>query len=360
MPNIRTLAAVLALAAADIPDARLCAQTVLLSEIVAGANGWIELHNRGSAPADLSTWSIFLATATPGWPQTYWWAFPAGTAIAPGGYLVVHWYQRAPSVPVPGELWTGNTVYDFLFGPGGEPLPAGGGALALLNTQQSATMNAPAAYVDYVAYGRSGFPGEAFAVQAGRWTAARAVAAPGGAQSLARNPNLVGAVAPELQWMLDATPTPGGSNVGAAAVNALGAPCAVFGHHLLGAPGLRAVSTPLLGNPAFALQVTNTTGAYLEHCIVAYAAATATGLPSPLPPATGGGCPLLIDYRAPLGAVWMHTATSVTDIPLPVPAGNASLAGASFAVQAIVFDLWPAAWPPYEGATNALAVTLGN
>lgn len=41
---------------------------------------WIELHNRGTAAADLSGWQIVDAVA---------YRFPSGTAIPPGGYLVV-------------------------------------------------------------------------------------------------------------------------------------------------------------------------------------------------------------------------------------------------------------------------------
>jgi hypothetical protein len=38
----------------------------------------------------------------------------------------------------------------------------------------------------------------------------------------------------------------------------------------------------------------------------------------------------------------------------------AALAGQSFALQAIVLDLSPNAWPPYKGLTNALSITIGN
>ena len=362
MPKISTLAATLALVTAVDRDNCVRAQNVILSEIVAtGADRWIELDNRDGAAADLSGWSLYLATATPGRPGTYWWPFPAGTLLLPGAFLRVHWFQAAPAAPPPDELWTGDTAYDFLFGLGSEALPPTAGALALLRSQQNAQMNSPGVFVDFVEYGAASLPREALAVQALLWLAGRCTPAPGPGQSLARDPGLIGLCAPDQQWLLDNTPTPLGENVGAAAATAVGTPCAVPGHHLLGAPELRASSTPVLGNAAFALQVTNTTGVLLEHCIVAYSAGPAPpGQPPLLPPVVGGGCSVLIDIAAPLATTWLHAQTTRTNVPLPVPPGPAGLAGMTLYAQAIVFELWASAWPPYEGATNALRITLGN
>src|SRR5206468_949258 len=137
--------------------------------VATGSDRWIEVHNRGSAVADLSLWSLYLATATPGRPQNYWWPFPAGTTLPPDSYLRVHWYQPVPAATAPNELWTGNTVYDFLFGLGGETLPSSAAALALLQSQQNALMNSASVFVDFVEYGAPSLPREALAVQAQLW-----------------------------------------------------------------------------------------------------------------------------------------------------------------------------------------------
>jgi hypothetical protein len=71
------------------------ADQVLISELSAVGNttmtdddgdtpDWIELYNAGAAPVDLSNWSL---SDTPG--DATPWAFPAGTSLAGGGFLVV-------------------------------------------------------------------------------------------------------------------------------------------------------------------------------------------------------------------------------------------------------------------------------
>lgn len=45
---------------------------------------WIELHNNGSEAVDLGGWGLSDAPSSP-----FKWSFPAGVAIAPGGYLLV-------------------------------------------------------------------------------------------------------------------------------------------------------------------------------------------------------------------------------------------------------------------------------
>lgn len=357
-----TIAASLLLTAAGIFDNRACAQSVILSEIsTSGTDRWIELQNRTNGSVDISAWSIYLATNTPNRPQTYWWGFPAGTVLSAGSFLRVHWYQAAPGTTSPGEIWTGNTIYQFLFGLGAEPLPTTAGAIALLRTQANTYMNNPVVFADFVQYGAAGLNREALAVQNGVWTAGAALPAPSSSQSLARNPALIGLAAPQAQWLLDDTPTPGSSNIGAASVAAIGSPCAVLGNHLLGAPELRATSTPLMGNSSFALQVTNTSGVMLEHCMVAFSLGVLpAGNAFLLPQVPGGGCSLFIDPTMALGTMWVHTGTMTTDIPLPLPAAPMTLQGLTFSAQAIVFDLWQSAYPAYQGATNAVAITIGN
>ena len=57
---------------------------VYLSEVCADAGaGWIELHNRGTASAEIGNWCIYQATLTPGMSRNYWWPIPAGTIGKP-------------------------------------------------------------------------------------------------------------------------------------------------------------------------------------------------------------------------------------------------------------------------------------
>jgi hypothetical protein len=361
MPKTRTLRLAALLATAAALDTAL-AQDVVLSEVfVDGADDWIEIHNRGAAAADLGTWTLYLGTATPGQPGGYWWGFPPGTVLAPDCYLRVHWMSPRPPTAAAGELYTGETVFHFLFGAGGERLPAARGALALLNSQTSALMNSAASYEDWVSWGSGGLLRESLAIQAGRWHGGAATPAIAAGHSLARNPHQVGLLAsPALEWFLDGTPTPLAANVGSAVVLSIGAPCAVVGHHLLGAPQLVATSPPVLGNGNFALRITNTSGLFREACLLAFTVAPApAGLPTLLPPAPGAGCRELVDWRTWLGGILLPATPQQTTVPfgLSLPA---SFAGLGFHVQALVLDLWATAYPPYQGTTNALAITLGG
>src|SRR5688572_24630196 len=123
---------------------------VLLSEINfvpqnAGDDQWIELTNTSNAQVDLTTWSLYQATNTFGMPNNYWFGFPPGTRIPAGGYLRVHWRAAIPTTPPPAtDVYTGNTVYHFLFGYAAEALAPASGALALFNSQQNIHMNDPA------------------------------------------------------------------------------------------------------------------------------------------------------------------------------------------------------------------------
>jgi len=347
-------------------DVSLAAQgpEVLLHEVRADAvESWIELHNRSTSPVDLSTWSLHLATRTPGQPQTYWWAFPPGTSIAAGGYLRVFWFRASPPQPGPLDLFTGATPYHFLFGLGGEALDPRRGALALLRSQQSSAMNSPSIIEDWVSWGQGGFPRENLAEQAGRWTTGQFTAAIPAGYSLARHTALVATTTPcAQQWFLDSTPTPLATNTSGGAVQAYGQPCAAVGHHLLGAPELQATSVPVLGNPGFGLRVTNTTGLLGETVLVAF---TANAAPheqrSWLPYLVAGPqCRELIDTGSVVGSAWLRATTWQTDIPMPLLGLSAALAGLELHAQALVFDQWPWTWPPYQGATNALVITVGS
>ena len=95
MLKIRTTSLLTLALSALLADTAV-AQDVILSELGRDANGsWIELHNRGATNADISPWSIYLATSTANMPRTYWWGFRPNTVIAPGGYLLVRWLLLA-------------------------------------------------------------------------------------------------------------------------------------------------------------------------------------------------------------------------------------------------------------------------
>jgi hypothetical protein len=356
----RAAAALFATAVLSSPDAT--AQSVVLSEVRADAAGrWIELHNRSTTPVDLSTWSLHFASRTPGMPQNYWWAFPLGTTLAGGSYLRVHWFQATPATPAPGELYTGNTVWDFLFGLGGETLRADRGALGLFRSQSAEMMTVATIVEDWVSWGDHGFQREPLAIANGRWTTGEQAPGVGTATSLARNVATIGlGVAHEEQWFVDTTPTPLAPNLSGAGVTAYGPACATAGHHLLGQPVLRALSLPLLGNAQFGLALDHTTGIYGEYTLLAWSAAAAPGgQPSVLPPAAGG-CAESIDVTQ-LVAVWLlPTQVMTTYVPLSLANTPAGLVGSELHAQAVVLDLLPYAYPPYQGVSNALQIVFGQ
>ncbi|MFO1077266.1 MAG: lamin tail domain-containing protein [Planctomycetota bacterium] len=338
-------------------------QGVVLSEIRAdAAERWIELHNRGSAPANLDGWSLFCATRTTGMPQNYWWPFPTGTVIAPDGFVRVFWHQD-PSGPVaPGEYYTGTSPYGYLFGLGGEALHGDAGAVALVATQSNALMNTPASYVDWVSYGAHGFQRESFAVQNGVWTAgAEAPAIPTG-QSLARDEAQIGAAATTAQqWFVDPTPTPMAPNIAGVLVASYGTACAVPGHHLVGTPLLHVTSLPLLGNAQFGFVVDATTGFYGEVMLLAFSAGPKPAAqPTWLPSFAGSTCREAIDPAAVIGCRIVPTHVAATSVPMSLANLPVAMAGVELHAQALVFDWLPNTYPPFQGISNALLVVLGQ
>ena len=346
----RPLSALLLLAVALAP-LRAQPQDVYVSEVRAdGSETWIEVHNRGGAAANLSTWSLHAATRTPGMPQGYWWAFPAGTSLAAGAYLRVHWFRSAPPTPAPGNLYTGTSPYGFLFGLGGEALSGTAGAVALFRSQANTKMTSP----EFVQR-------EPLAVAAGLWVAGRAAPPIPDGSSLARDPAAIGATAfPDEEWFVDASPTPLAPNVSGAVVESYGAACALPGHHLLGVPTLRAQGLPLLGNQGFGLVVDHTTGIYGEFVLVCFSAAAApAGQPPILPPFAGIGCQVAIDATQLLSAFLVPAQVVGTPLPLPL-AGPPSIVGTELHAQAVVVELLPYAYPPYQGASNAVRLVVGQ
>lgn len=339
------------------------AQDVVLSEVRADAGErWIELHNRSGSAVDLSSWSLYYASKTPNLPRTYWWPFPTNTVLAPDAFLRVHWFQTGVNVPGAVELWTGTSPYGFLFGLGGEPLLAARGALALFRSQSNGEMNNPAMVADWVSWGEHDFQRESLAISAGLWATGRHVVAIPTGSSIARDESTVGTLAyPDLEWFVDASPTPGTTNATGAILQSLGQPCALPGHHLLGAPALGASSQPLLGNGAFALSIANTTGIPGEFALLAWSAgAVPPGTPSILPPFSGVACQHEIDLALLVTTWLLPTQLLGTTFPLSLANLPTSLLGTELYAQGLVLDLMPNAWPPFQGTTNGLRLVIGQ
>lgn len=353
--------ALLAITGAFAPTS-LCAQDVLLNEVRADANGrWVELHNRSSFAVNLSTWSLHLGTHTVNMPQEYWWPFPAGTVLQPGAFLRVHWFQQGTSNPATGELFTGTTPFNFLFGLGGEALSGTRGAFCLFRSQDGNAMSTPTTIEDWVSWGEHDFSRESYAIAAGRWTAGRHVAAIPVGSSIARNTAAIGNVVfQDQQWFTDATPTPLAANTAGASITSYGASCAVTGHHLLGVPVLRAPSLPLMGNAQFGLATDNTTGVFGEYVLFVWSGAAAPlGQASVLPPVPGG-CAESIDTTLYIAAALVPASIITTFAPFSLANLPVSLVGTEAHAQAFVLDLMPFAWSPVQGVSNALRVTFGS
>ena len=359
----RQLATLLTAGLLSATALRAQVQDVYLSEIRADASEtWIELHNRGSNPVDISQWSLHCATTTASMPQTYWWPFPLGTTLAPDAFLRVHWFQSEPAVPVTGNLYTGTSPYGFLFGLGGEALSGNAGAAALIASQANAQMNSPTVLRDWVSWGAHGFQRENLAIAAGLWQSNRQTPAIDAGGSIARDPDLIDvAVHPDESWFVDYTPTPLMPNVTGAVVESYGSACTLPGNHLLGTPELRATSLPLLGNGQFQLMIDRTTGIYGEFALIGFgSAAAAPGLPSALPPYSGISCQEAIDVQQLLATWLLPTALFATTVPLPLNNLPPQVIGVELHAQALILELLPTANPPYQGLTNALRVVVGQ
>jgi len=92
------------------PFSPVCINEFQTTSSFGGADDWVELYNRGDEPVDIGGWLLSDDRF-----HNARWAFPAGTRIDPGGYLVV--YQDA-----------------FLFGWGSE-----GGEVIMLTAADSLT-----------------------------------------------------------------------------------------------------------------------------------------------------------------------------------------------------------------------------
>ena len=87
MRYLCSFAGLLLLGASFLTPARAAeAPGVLIHEIELGESAWIEVHNSGAEPADLTGWELHLFDGS-GWSDVY--TFPS-FALAAGGYVVLH------------------------------------------------------------------------------------------------------------------------------------------------------------------------------------------------------------------------------------------------------------------------------
>lgn len=204
--------------AAPVP-AQVIINEVFFTRQTFADDEWIELRNTGVNTVDLSTWSVYVATDTFGLAKNYWFGFPGNTQITPGGILRVHW--MAPVQPSTAtDVYTGNTVFHFLFGFGAEELGnAANAAIALLNSQSNQLMNSSVVFQDWITWGdgwteQSRPAREDLAIQAGLWNAATAVddssisAPTADTQSLALDYNKNAEPTASTAFFHDASPTP--------------------------------------------------------------------------------------------------------------------------------------------------------
>ncbi|GEM_PF-3390993 len=230
---------------------------VVISEIEFTPRGtegqWIEIYNAGTKSVPLETWSIYQATLTANKPQNYWWGFPKGTTIAPKAFLRIHWLEKIqPSTKT--DIYTGNTVFHFLFGLFAERLDPNRGALALYSTKVNTNMNTPSFIQDWVSWGTSGFKRESLAVTNNRWVAKSFAPIPSGkpVPSLAYDMTSLGKAHSGREWFLDSTPTPGRDNVGGAFAKPYGSDCK---GGLAKLARLEASGIPAPGNKGFYLGI---------------------------------------------------------------------------------------------------------
>ncbi|MCC6673083.1 MAG: lamin tail domain-containing protein [Planctomycetes bacterium] len=284
---------------------------------------WIELFNSSSSPADLSLWSMYQATNTAGAAQNYWFAFPAGTVIPGGGFLRVHWFQPIkPTTPT--DLWTGNSVFNFLFGYGAEPLAKTGGAIALLNTQSNSRMNDPSAFMDWVSWGAPGLKREDLAVQAGLWFAGQFAPVPVNSDSLALIEARQAEPTPATAFFSCAFPTPLRCNTCPQSVTRYGNACAVGS---VPTPLLDVLSVPVRGNRDFGFQVGGTVPNQQVFLLLA-----ANRSPGGI---NFGPCEVLVDPTLLLPIGPFPTTAGTTRIPLALLSPELS-AGARIVIQGLV------------------------
>lgn len=332
-------------------------QNVALSEVHV-TDQWIELANLSGVNQDISSWTVYLATKTPGMPQNYFFGFPPGTVMAPSSFLRVRWLQPIPATPEPGSVFTGNTIFHFLFGLGAEPLQQIS-AVGLFRTQANNQMNTPSLIEDWVSWGDGNLRREDLAAQNGRWTLGRFLEAPLSNESLARATSAIGTVSTkDLEWFHDQSPTPLESNTTAMGSNATPPACLAPGNHLLGPPNLTLASYPVCGNREFGYRIANTSGVLGEFVILVFSAGLGNQAPL-LPPTSGPPCPEYLNYALFMGALLVGATPGVTTLPHNFANLPISFRGTAYFIQAVVLDGFTSV-PPYQGVSNALQISIGG
>ncbi len=230
---------------------------VVISEIgFDSKDQWIEIYNPTQKTFTLTGWSIYQATLTKNKPQNYWFGFPKGTQIDGGAFLRVHWLSPIkPSTKT--DLYTGNTVFHFLFGLFAESLDPSKGALALMNTQSNTKMNTASSFKDWVSWGTSGFKRETLAGVNNLWLKNSFAPVPSGTPlpSLAYDYSTLGKIHSGKEWFLDGTPTPGKGNTGGAFVKTYGTSC---NSGLSTLANLTAIGIPASGAKNFSVGIDRT------------------------------------------------------------------------------------------------------
>lgn len=272
MRTLPTLLAAISCLAASAPS-QVVITELFFTPGTSNDDEWIELRNLGTSSVNISTWSLYLATDTPALAQNYWFPFPANTSISSQSSLRVHW--MVPSQPKNlSEVYTGNSVFHFLFGYGAEELGnVANGAVALVSTQNNSLMNTSSIIRDWVTWG-DGWTStnrprrESLAIQAGRWIAGSSVSMPQPGHSIALINTSQAEPTPVSAFFHDASPTPvlpnnpvSGLNHENAAFTIIerpqGSPLQPCNGEGGTAPVVTALSVPTAGNVDFGLRLSN-------------------------------------------------------------------------------------------------------
>ncbi len=321
-----------------------------------GDTQWIEIANHGTSTRNLGNWSIYMETRTAFQPQTYWFGMPPTASIGPGEFIRIHWFSPVPAGgSPPGEVHTGDTLFHFLFSRGAEPLQPQAGAIALFDTKDSSLMSDPTRMRDYMAWGATGLQRETVAAQAGLWNAGSFIAAPIGGASLALNENLLAGSARHTAWFPSMLSTPRALNAGPAELFLYETAC-TGPNYQQSAPALRPISSPVVGNPEFALAVDHTTAGTGSAVLFLFSTNAITSA-SPFPVLLGD-CNIWLEPTTFFGQLLVSSQNGTTILPFDLSATSPTEIGARFHVQAAVLTF--GGDPEAYALTGGLAMTVGG
>ncbi|MFQ5506864.1 MAG: hypothetical protein ACE5F1_18995 [Planctomycetota bacterium] len=228
------------------------------------------------------------------------------------------------------EIFTGKSIFHFLFGLHAEPLDGNQGALALMSTQSNSQVNAKEVIQDWVSWGTGGFKREDLAVAANRWVKGSIAAAATGSPtpSLAYAYSNVSSAHSNLDWFLDFSPTPGVENLGGAKAELFGAPCS----KLLAPARMVSNGVPAQGNRFFFIGVDRRIAANELPFVMFSPTLDRQGLIKVL------GCPLYIGLNGLAGVAFPANSQGLARLPLN-PENFKSIAGVPVGIQWLVLDL---------------------